>query len=362
MTHPPQQIRFCASRDGARIAYATCGAGPPLVRAPHPMSHLRFDWDSPVWHHWLSLFTRRHTLIRYDLRGCGLSDREGLDFSFEKLVDDLEAVVDAAGIQRFALFGISGGGATAVAYAARHPERVSHLVLHGAFCRGRLAGNPTPKQTQETELHLKAIELGFESDNPGMRQFYTSIRMPDGTVDQNRAFNDLMRLATNPTNYTNLLRAYFQADVRDLAPQVRCPTTIFHVREDGVIAFDEGRSLAALIPGARFVPLESRNHLLVEGESAWNQLVEELDAFLPRAPAGLGRTGPLLDALTAREHDVLELVAQGLDNGAIGTRLKISERTVRNNVSIIFSKLGVHSRAQAIVRAREAGFGQGSSH
>jgi pimeloyl-ACP methyl ester carboxylesterase/DNA-binding CsgD family transcriptional regulator len=361
MTHPPQQIRFCASRDGARIAYATCGAGLPLVRVAHPMSHLKFDWDSPVWRHWLSLFTRRHRLVRYDLRGCGLSDREGVDFSFEKFIDDLEAVVDAAGIQRFALFGISGGGATAVAYAARHPERVSHLVLHGAFCRGRLAGNPTPKQAQETELHLKAIELGFKSDNPGMRQFYTSIRMPDGTVDQNRAFNDLMRLATDPTNYTNLLRAYFRADVHDLAPQVQCPTSVFHVREDGVIAFDEGRSLAALIPGARFVPLESRNHLLVEGELAWNQLVEELEAFLPHAPAESRRAGPLLDALTARECEVLELVAQGLDNGAIGTRLKISERTVRNNVSIIFSKLGVHTRAQAIVWAREAGFGHGSS-
>jgi pimeloyl-ACP methyl ester carboxylesterase/DNA-binding CsgD family transcriptional regulator len=355
MTHSPQQIRFCASRDGARIAYATCGAGPPLVRVPHPMSHLKFDWDSPVWHHWLSLFTQRHTLVRYDMRGCGLSDREGVDFSFEKLINDLEAVVDAAGVQRFALFGISGGGTTAVAYAARHPERVSHLVLHGAFCRGRLACSPTPKQTQETELHLKAIELAFESENPGMRQFYTSIRMPDGTVDQNRAFNDLMRLATNPRNYTNLLRSYFQADVHDLAPQVRCPTIVFHVREDGVIAFDEGRSLAARIPGARFVPLESRNHLIVEGESAWNQLIEELEAFLPYAPVG---SVPLLDALTAREHEVLELVAQGLDNGTIGMRLKISERTVRNNVSIIFSKLGVHSRAQAIVRARDAGFGQ----
>jgi pimeloyl-ACP methyl ester carboxylesterase/DNA-binding CsgD family transcriptional regulator len=299
-------------------------------------------------------------VIRYDLRGCGLSDREGVDFSFEKLVEDLEAVADAGGVQCFALFGISGGGTTAVAYAARHPERVSHLILRGAFCRGRLAGNPTPRQSEETELHLKAIELGFGSDNPGMRQFYTSIRMPDGTVDQNRAFNDLMRLATNAANYTNLLRAYFRADVHDLAPRVRCPTTIFHVREDGVIAFDEGRSLAALIPGARLVPLESRNHLLVEGESAWSQLVGEVDSFLPRPPVVSRRTGPWLDTLTSRVHEVLELVAKGLDNSAIGGRLKISERTVRNNVSIILSKLGVHSRAQAIVRAREAGFGQGS--
>jgi pimeloyl-ACP methyl ester carboxylesterase/DNA-binding CsgD family transcriptional regulator len=343
-----------------RIAYATSGAGPALVRVPHPMSHLKFDWDSPIWRHWLSLLTRRHKLIRYDLRGCGLSDREGVDFRFEKLTEDLEAVVDAAGIERFALFGISGGGATAVAYAALHPERVSHLVLHGSFGRGRLAGNPTPRQAQETELHLKAIELGFESQNPGMRQFYTSIRMPDGTPDQNRAFNDLMRLATNPANYTNLLRAFFRADVNELATKVRCPTIIFHVREDSVIDFDEGRSLAALIPGARFVPLESRNHLLVEGEPAWLQLVEELEAFLPHKASGSGAADPWLKVLTVREREIVELVAQGLDNGSIGRQLKISERTVRNNVSIIFQKLGVHGRAQAIVRAREAGFGKGN--
>src|SRR5262245_34960934 len=334
MVQRTQQIRFCTSRDGTRIAYASTGGGPPLVRAPHPMSHLKFDWESPVWRHWLSLFAQHHTLIRYDLRGCGLSDRERVEFSFEKFIEDLEAVVDAAGIRRFALFGMSGGGATAVTYAARHPDRVTHLVLHGAFGRGRLAGSPTPKQVEETEMHLKAIELGFESDNAGMRQFYPSVRMPDGGIEQYRAFNDLMRLATTSANYGNILRAYFRATAHEMAPEVECPTIVFHSREDGVIPFDEGRSLAALIPGAHFVPLESRNHLLVDNEPAWEQFEKGVREFLPTTHAR-DNGARVLDGLTPREHDVLELVARGLDNGTIGVQLGISERTVRNNVSII---------------------------
>ena len=193
-----------------------------------------------------------------------------------------------------------------------------------------------------------------------MRQLYTTIRMPDGSPDQQRAFNDLMRSVTTSKNATNLLRAYLDVDLREVAPKVRCPTIIFHARGDGVAPFDEGRSLAALIPDARFVPLDSRNQLLTADESAWQQFVDEFNAFLPSALTNHDQTtDPSLDELTARERDVLELVAQGLDNTTIGDRLGISERTVRNNVSIIFSKIGVHTRAQAIVRAREAGLGRG---
>lgn len=188
---------------------------------------------------------------------------------------------------------------------------------------------------------------------------YASIRMPDGNTEQYRSFNDLMRVATTPANAANLLRTNFRFDVREAATQVRCPTMVFHAREDSAIPFDEGRSLAALIPNARFVPLESRNHLLIEGEPAWEQFVQQLDNFLPAAPPKKSSAADRLpDGFTGREHEILDLVAQGLNNGTIATKLGISERTVRNNVSIILSKLDVHSRAEAIVRAREAGLGQ----
>jgi pimeloyl-ACP methyl ester carboxylesterase/DNA-binding CsgD family transcriptional regulator len=365
MAHRRQQIRFCTSSDGVRIAYATCGTGPILVRTPHLVSHLKCDWDNLIWRHWLSLFASHHTLISYDARGCGLSDREGTEFSLERYVDDLEAVVDAAGAERFALFGMVAGGATAVAFAARHPQRVTHLVLVGTYSRAthsraHMAGSPTPKQLEEADLHLKSVGLAFEHDNPGMRQLYTSIRMPDGSPAHYRAFDDLMHVATTPANAVNMLRANFQIDVHKLAPKVRCPTIVFHARGDGVSPFDEGRSLAALIPGARFVPLDSRNQFLIESEPAWEQFVSEFEHFLPAVTSPTGQDSKaerILEDLTARERSVLELVAQGLDNHVIGKKLGISERTVRNNVSTIFSKLGVSSRAQAIVRARDAGMG-----
>lgn len=362
MSQPAQQIRFCTSRDGTRIAFATCGSGPPLVWAAHWVHHLKFDWDSPVWRPWLSMLARRHTLIRYDMRGCGLSDREGVEFSFEKFVEDLEAVIEAAGLDRFVLFGTVNGSAISVTYAVRHPDRVSHLVLYAGYVRNRLAGSPPPQEAEEARARLKVIEIGWPNDTPAYGQFFTSLHMPDASAEQFQSFNDLVRRTTSPANAVAMLRAFFRIDVRDIVPTVRCPTLVLHSREDSIIPFEQGRSVAGLIPGARFVPIESRNHVLLETEPAWRQFVEAFDDFLPAAPAwpaGIGVAPP--DGLTAREHEVLELVAQGLDNDAIGKQLHISKRTARNHVSLILSKLGVKSRAQAIVRARDAGFGRKTS-
>ena len=359
MSEPAQQIRFCKSRDGTRIAYATCGAGPPLVWAAGWAHHLKLDWDSPVWRPWLSLLTRRHTLVRYNMRGCGLSDREQVDFSFEKFVEDLEAVIEAAGLEQFVLVGTAAAAAIGMTYAVGHPERVSHLVLYASFVRNKLAGSPTPQEVEEARARLKVMELGWPNDTPAYGQFYTSLHMPDASAEQFQSFADLIRRTTSQANAVALLQVFFRIDVLEIVPKVRCPTLIFHCRGDSIIWFEQGRSVAGLIPGARFVPLESRNHVLLETEPAWQQFVEALDDFLPAAPArpaGLG--GTPLDELTTREHEVLELVAQGLDNDAIGKQLHISNRTARNHVSLILSKLGVKSRAQAIVRARDAGFGR----
>lgn len=304
------------------------------------------------------MLSRRHTLVRYDLRGCGLSDRERLEFSFERLVEDFEAVVEAAKLDRTAILGMTSGGRIAVAYAVRHPDRVSHLVLYGVSPSGPLARNPSPEQVEETELRLRAIELGWPKELPGYGQFFASLHIPDATPEQSRAYNDLLGLTTSPANAVRLLRTFFQSDVHEIVSRVGCPTLVMHARDDAILAFDQGRALAAMIHGARFVPLESRNHILLDNEPAWDRCVKAIDDFLPGAQQSLGTTSLSLDDLTSREREVLEIVAQGLDNYAIAARLDISEKTVRNHVSVIFSKLGVTSRAQAVALARNAGIGR----
>jgi pimeloyl-ACP methyl ester carboxylesterase/DNA-binding CsgD family transcriptional regulator len=354
-----QTIRFCTSRDGVRLGFAACGSGPTVIAAAHWISHLGLDWDNPVRRGWLSMLSRQHRLIRYDARGTGLSDRDPVDFSLQRQVEDLEAVVQASKCTQFALLGLWTGGAVAINYAVRHPERVTHLVLHACATRGRLARDPSPQQVEEAEAQLKLIELGWANENSAFRQLHTSQLMPDATADQARGFNDLMLQTTTPANAAKLLRAHWtEVDNRALGSQIKCPTLVLHAREDARVPFEEGRSLAAIIPGARFVPLESRNHILVEGEPAWQRLVSELHEFLPANASTPGKgSAQLIDQLTPRETEVLELIAQGLDNATIGSRLGISERTARNHASAVFSKLGVSTRAMAIVLARDAGFG-----
>ena len=359
MTSVGRQIKFCTSFDGVRIAYASAGAGPPIIKAAHWLTHLQFDWPSPVWRHWLTELSANRLLVRYDERGCGLSDRDVTDLSFESWVRDLEAVADATGLDRFALFGMSQGGAVAVAYAARHPDRVTHLVLCGAYARGRYLRGGTEAEIEENEMTIELAQRGWDRDNPAFRQTFASLLCPDGAPEQHRSFTEMMRLSTSAVNAGELMRQFTAVDVRELAPQVRCPALIVHARDDGGVPFEEGRLLASLIPGSRFVPVEGRNHILLEHEPAWQQFVEELRAFLPDA-GPKDRAGDLPDAfrkLSTREREVTGLIADGLDNKQIAERLLVSEKTVRNHVTSIFWKLGVRTRARAIVRAREAGFG-----
>jgi pimeloyl-ACP methyl ester carboxylesterase/DNA-binding CsgD family transcriptional regulator len=358
MSHPVQQIRFCVSRDGTRIAYATCGAGPPLLWLGHFVRHLNLDWESPIWRPWLSLLTRSHTLIRYDYRGCGLSDRQGVEFSIEKHIEDVEAVVEATGLESFALLAQAGGGSIALPYAARHPQQVNRLILHGCQARGRLVRGMPVEAAKESEAVLKLAEFGWRTEGAAYGQFFTTLHMPEASAERCRAYSDLLRLTTSSVNAVALLRVFFEADVLEAVPRVRSPTLVLHAREDPIIPFDEGRLVASLIPGARFVPLESRNAILQETEPAWQPFVAAFDEFLPAPHPKPGSSLTTLGDLTAREHQVLELVAQGLDNGTIGSQLGISERTARNHVSMIFSKLGASTRAKVIVQAREAGFGR----
>jgi pimeloyl-ACP methyl ester carboxylesterase/DNA-binding CsgD family transcriptional regulator len=344
-----QQLRFVTAADGTRIAVASIGSGPPLVRAAHWMSHVEHDLASPVWRPWLAALSSQHHYIRYDQRGCGLSDADVRDFSLGAWVGDLEAVVDGLGLQRFPLIGMSQGGAVAIAYAVRHPQRVSQLVLVGAYARGALCRAVTEAQRLESMTLINLIRVGWGRDNPAFRQVFTNLFIPDGTPQQHQWWNELERLTVSPDNAARTLEAFYNIDVRELAGQVRAPTLVMHSRGDARVPFDEGRQLAALIPGARFVPLDSRNHVLLEGEPAWDPFMRELRGFV-----GVGAV-PGLEALglTPSERAVLQLVAQGLDNRTIALQLGKGEKTVRNQVSSVFAKLGVRTRAEAIVRARD---------
>ena len=351
---PPdrQQIRFCTSHDGTRIAYATSGRGPALIKVANWLSHLEFDWESPVWSPLLRALSRNRSLIRYDERGCGLSDWNA-ELSFEAWVRDLETVVGAAGVDRFPLLGISQGASIAVAYAVRHPERVTQLIIHGGYARGWLKRETSKEQIEEAETIIKLAQLGWGKENPAFRQFFTTQFIPGGTPEQHRWFNQLERISTSPENAARFMRAFGEIDVVSLLPRVSCPTLVLHATRDARAPFEEGKLIASLIPGARFVPFESENHLLLEGEPAWRRWLEEVEAFVP-AQAADGTFG----MLTRRERDLVELIAQGRDNAQIAARLGLREKTVRNHITSIFDKLEVENRARAIVRAREAGFGR----
>ncbi|MCL5429553.1 MAG: alpha/beta fold hydrolase [Chloroflexi bacterium] len=276
----PQQLHFTNSFDGTRIAYAVVGSGPPLVKAATYMGHMNFDWESPVWGHWLAELIRNRTLVRYDERGTGMSERNVTDFSFEAWVRDLEAVADAVELDRFALFAMSHSGAVAVAYAARHPKRVSHLILHGAYARGWLIRDLTPTQREEEKLLMNLMRVGWGQANPAFRQVFAMQLFPEATTEELRALEEQMRLSASPENAVRLETEMHRVDVRSLAEQVQCPTLVFHSRQDAAVPFDEGVLLASLIPKARFVPLESKNHLLTEQEPAWKQFQLSFRSFI----------------------------------------------------------------------------------
>lgn len=275
-----QHIRFCTASDGVRVAYATVGQGPPLVRAAHWVTHLDYDWESPIWRHWIEGLSRDRMLVRYDERGCGLSDPDPEDLSFEAFVRDLETVVDEVGLERFPLMGVSQGGPVAIEYAARHPERVSRLVLVGTFVKGRLARATTPEERHEAELQSELIRIGWGRDDPSFRVFFSSTFMADAPPQLWSDFAVLMRRTTSAQNALRLNRVSSAMDVSARLSQITVPTLILHGRQDLRIPFRQGLELAGGIRGSRLVPLDTRNHLMQPDEPAWEHLLREIDAFL----------------------------------------------------------------------------------
>jgi pimeloyl-ACP methyl ester carboxylesterase/DNA-binding CsgD family transcriptional regulator len=350
-----QRIRYLQTSDGIRLAWADAGAGPVVVKAANWMGHLEYEWESPLWRHWIRFFSEHFRFVRYDERGCGMTDRNTADLSFTRQLDDLEAVVEAAGCREpFTLLGISQGGAQCIRYAVRHPERVSRLILYGAYGQGWARRNE-PEKATEYESISELMRVGWGRDNPVFRQIFTSRFVPEATDEQLAWFNDLCLKTASGASAAAIFRSRAEIDVIDLLPQVTAPTLVLHARGDAAVPLSQGHMLAAGLPNAEFVELDSNNHILLEPEPAWKRFTGAVLEFMG-TPARSAHEDPAFDALSPREREILTLMSEGLANADIGERLAISEKTVRNHVSNVFDKLGVWSRAQAIVFAKDRGF------
>jgi pimeloyl-ACP methyl ester carboxylesterase/DNA-binding CsgD family transcriptional regulator len=348
-----QHVRYVNAPDGTRLAWAEAGTGPVVVKAANWLTHLEYEWDSPVWKHWLQFFSTYARFVRYDERGCGMSGWSDGPLTLDEWLADLEAVIDAARpVEPITLLGISQGAATCIRYAIEHPDRVARLILYGGYARGALRrGTPETERAYRAMVELARVAWGKE--NPAFRQVFTSRFIPGGSAEQVRWFNELCLRTMTGEKAARLFDARAVVEIAARLGEVKTPTLVLHARGDEVISIDEGRLLASGIAGAEFVELDSRNHVLLEHEPAWLRFQEAVLSFLerdapPRAAA--------FAALSARERQVLALIADGLSNTEIAERLQISEKTVRNHASNLFDKLGVWSRAQAIVFARDHGF------
>ncbi len=356
-----QKIHFCTAPDGVNLAYALCGSGPPLVRVANWLTHLDLDWQGPIWSHWFREFSKENTLVRFDLRGSGLSDRKVEEQSVKVWHQDLETIIEDIGIDRFPLLGFCQGGAIALNYAVCHPERVSHLILFDSYSQGNLVDGAPWRKKLEAKALAKMIEVGWgREDTVVFRRVFADLLMPDASEDERRWLAELQRKTASQAMAARLWEEFHRIDVKHLAKQVEVPTLIFHVTGDKVVPFEAGRRLASMIPEARFVPLESENHILLENDPAWSRFLAEVRTFIGLDEEETEKKDPqqVFPELTPRECEVLDLIAKGLQNDEIADQLYISPKTVRNHNTRIFSKLQVDSRSKAIVLAREAGLGK----
>jgi len=349
---PRQDLRFCRSIDGVTIAYAVHGAGPPLVIDSCWLSHLQYDWESPVWRHYLTELGKIATVYRFDERGHGLSDRDVTDHSLDLRVADLEAVVAHAGLDRFSLLAMAQGGPVAIEYVARHRQKVERLVFYGSYA-GIDAVETKEEDRLLDETFDSLIRVGWERPTPEFRRVFTYLMIPGATEEQMGWLDELQRRAVTAEVALTARRQRRRADASRHLGNLDVPTLVMHSLGDRMNDFSYSRHLASEISGARLVALESENHILLEDEPAWARFKEAVLEFTGQAA---GQTHPAFDGLSPRERETLSLLAEGLSNSEIAERLGISEKTVRNHLSHLFDKLGVWSRAQAIVFARDHGF------
>lgn len=344
-----QPIRFCNAPDGVRLAMAIGGQGPTIVKAANWLSHLQEETRLFASRHWIAELSRRNRLVRYDSRGCGLSERKVDRISLDAWVDDLEAVVDAADADRFVLFGISQGAAVAISYAVRHPERVKGLILCGAFARGLLRQGCSPRVEAAAEELIRLAELGWGRDTASFRQVFTSQIFDTATAEEMRAFDDCHRDTVSGEVAARYMRVFYEIDICDIAARVACPTLVLHCRDDRLVLPREGRLIASLIPGARFVEAPGGNHVALATDTAWPVIRDEMRTFLDTLEAF--QPGDAPRSLTERQRQVLKLIAQGSTDKAVARELGLSPRTVEMHVGRILESLGARNRSDAVRRA-----------
>lgn len=342
-----QKVSFVAAADGTRIAVAETGNGNTILKAGNWLSHVGHDEESPIWRHWLNALSRDHRFVRYDLRGCGLSDRDVGDVSFNAWLSDLEAVAETID-GPVTLLGLSQGCALSIAFALRHPEKVERLVLIGAYAQGMLARSDSTHARLEADTLANLVQLGWGKDVPAFNQVFTNLFVPSGKPEQHSWWRRLERESVSPKIALRILEVLHQIDVLADAAKLKVPTLIFHAKNDARIPFDEGRRLAAVIDEAQFVALDSANHILLENEPAWEVFLSTFRAFMPETTA----SRPISNSyhLTDAEGDVVALVAKGMGNHEIATALGKSEKTVRNQITVALEKVGVRSRSELIVK------------
>lgn len=348
------QVRYCTAPDGVRIAYAVAGSGPPLVKAATHLDNVALDPTLPGFRHWMELFASRNTLIWYDLRGIGLSDRNPPSTGLDDWVGDLDAVVNDLGLDRFGLLGISMSGAIAIAYAARHPERVSHLILHASHTRAPNR-HITDRGRAKMEAYFQLIEQFWDAPEPKARSFFAD-SIEFAPPEMKDAHDECRRATTTVEMHLRILRLMADVDVTELLPQVCAPTLVLHPRGDQQAPVKSSQIAAASIPNARLVLLDARNHMVQEDEPGWPQLVEEVRDFLGvDAPPGAQPDADGAGVLTAREREVIALVVAGKTNAEIAKALSVSVSTAQTHVHNMLEKVGVKRRSELAAYALRQG-------
>ena len=355
-TQQNQRIAFTLSADETQIAYALSGEGPPIVRAGTWLTHIQHDWDSPIWSHWFRLMSQKHTLVRYDPRGCGLSQRETPDISLERWVDDLEAVVDKLGLDTFPLFGMSQGAAVAILYCLRHPERVSQLVLYAPLVTG-WSGSQNSRALRWSAME-NLVESGWGEENLAFPSMFSQLFVPGATPEHIRWYANTQQKSTSKSSAKRIMKAMSEIRLFSRLDEIDVPTLVVQVAGDQVISADSAQGIAAKIRDCQFASIDSDNHILLEDEPGWGEFTQVFQRYFPEKDVLTSAEEPKkldfatrekLGQLSKRELEVASKLTLGLTNREIAEQLFISEKTVRNHLSTIFSKLDVSSRSQALL-------------